>query len=288
MKLTRRQLVFGAAAVAAAKRVSHLRFGLTTYQWGQRWDIPTLIANCRKIPAYGLEMRTSQNYAHGVELELTAAERREARLRFIDSPIMLVGLACGERFDSPDAAKLRDSIEKAKAYAKLAHDVGATGLRVFPNDFHEGVEKQKTLAQIARSLNEVGQYAADYGQMIRLENHGRAGMLEYLPTIMSQVTAPNVRVKLNCSDQDKDPKKFERDFHAVKQYLGDTLHLHDLRTRDGFPYQLQTNLLIDHGWDGWCLAELSGRIQVPDRLAGLIEQRKIFDQLVAKSLQRST
>ncbi|MCP5114896.1 MAG: hypothetical protein GY953_29040, partial [bacterium] len=63
---------------------------------------------------------------------------------------------------------------------------------------------------------------------------------------------------------------------------------HDLRTKDGFPYQLQTNLLIDHGWDGWCLAELSGRIKVPDRLAGLIEQRKIFDQLVAKSLQRST
>ena len=70
-----------------------MRFGFTTYQWGKPWDIPTLIRNCVRAEAFGVELRTSQNYAHGVELDLMAKQRREVRLRFVDSPVMLVGLA---------------------------------------------------------------------------------------------------------------------------------------------------------------------------------------------------
>jgi xylose isomerase-like TIM barrel protein len=270
-----------AGAAAAFKRQCLMRFGFTTYQWGKPWTIPEIIANCRQARAFAVELRTSQNYAHGVELELTAAGRREVKLRFIDSPVMLIGLACGERFDSPDAAKLKTAIEQAKAYAKLSHDVGGTGLRVFPNDFHEGVPHEQTVAQIARSLNEVGRYAADYGQQIRLENHGRAGRLTTLRQIMEQVDQSNVRLKLNGDARDSEG--FAESFHQVKQYLGDTLHSHDYADPK-FPYQLQTNLLIDAGWDGWCLVENSD--QVPDRVEALIAQRKMFEQMVEKSLAR--
>ena len=268
---------------AAAKRVAKMRFGFTTYQWGKDWDVPTLIANCQTAEAFGVELRTSQNYAHGVELELTPPQRREVKLRFVDSPVMLVGLACGERFDSPDAGKLRESIEKAQAYARLSHDVGGTGLRVFPNSFHEGVPREETIGQIARSLTVVGKFAADYGQMIRLENHGTAGRLTTLRKIMDQVEASNVRVKLNSDARDTAGAGFEHNFNLVKDRLADTLHLHDLEDPE-FPYQLQTDLLIDLGWDGWCLVEQSAK--VPDRLAALIEQRRLWEKLVARSLER--
>src|SRR5260370_20301429 len=95
-------LALQSATGAAAGRVSKMRFGLMTYQWGIDWDVPTLIANCATAKAYAVELRTSAHYAHGVELSLPEAQRREVKKRFADSPVRVIGLASAERFDSPD------------------------------------------------------------------------------------------------------------------------------------------------------------------------------------------
>ncbi len=257
------------------------RFGFTTYQWGKDWDIPALIANCRKAEVFGVELRTSDSYAHGVELDLNAQQRREAKKRFEDSPITLVGLATSERFDSPKAEELQTAIENSKAYIKLSKDVGGSGVRVFPNSFHEGVPREKTIEQIGKALNIVGAFAADYGQQVRLEAHGNAGDLPTIRAIMNHVTQPSVRVKLNCDKRDTAGEGFEHNFNLVKDLLGDTLHLHNLKEAE-FPYQLQMDLLVRMGWGGWQLLEASDK--VPDRVQALIEQRQIWDRMLANSL----
>lgn len=253
-----------------------MRFGLTTYQWGTDWDIPTLIANCTKAKALGVELRTSAKHAHGVELTTGAAERREVRKRFAGSPVALVSLASDERFDWLEADKLSAAIETAKAHAKLSHDVGAGSVRVFPNDFHKEVSQEKTIAQIAQALNAVGGYAADYGQVIEVENHGTAGSLPTLRQILEQVAAKNVRVKLNGDA--RDGQDFAARFALVKDRLAPTLHMHGL-PGDRFPYQLQASLLMDAGWDGWWLLEATAK--VPDRAQALIEQQARWEQLIA-------
>ena len=265
------------------KRIAKTRFGLTTYQWGKDWDIPTLIANCCKAQVFGVELRTSQSYAHGVELELSAQQRGEVKKRFEDSPLTLVGLATSERYDSPEAAKLKAAIENTKAYIKLSRDIGGSGVRVFPNSFHGGVSRRKTIEQISNSLNIVGAFAADYGQQVRLEAHGSAGELPTLRAIMDQVVQPSVRVKLNSDKRDTGGNGFEHNFNLVKDLLGDTLHLHNLKDT-GFPYQLQMDLLVKMGWVGWQLLEVSDK--VPDRVQALIEQRQIWDKLLVESLTR--
>jgi hypothetical protein len=266
----------------AAKSVERTRFGFTTYQWGNDWDIPTLIANCCKAQVFGVELRTSQSYAHGVELDLNAQQRREAKKRFEDSPIELVGLATSERFDSPDAEKLEAAIESTKAHITLCRDVVGSGVRVFPNSFHDGVPREKTIEQIGRSLNIVGAFAADYGQQVRLEAHGNAGDLPTMRAIMDHVVQPSVRVKLNSDKRDTQGKGFEHNFNLVKDLLGDTLHLHNLKDPE-FPYQLQMDLLVKMGWSGWQLLEVSDK--VPDRVQALIEQRQLWDQMLANSLK---
>jgi sugar phosphate isomerase/epimerase len=262
------------SAKTAGRSPSQTRLGFTTYTWGKPWDIPTLIANCNQVGIYGVELRTSQNYAHGVELEIGVRQRQEVKKRFQDSPVALVGMACGERYDSPDPEKLKAAIEKTKGYLKLSHDVGGSGLRVFPNDYHEGVPREKTVAQIATALNEVGTFAADYGQQVRLEAHGSAGELTSIRAIMDQVTCPQVRVKLNSSARDNDGMGFEHNFNLLKDVLGDTLHLHDLHDKE-FPYQLQMDLLVKMGWSGWQLLEVSHK--VPDPVAALDELRQIWE-----------
>jgi hypothetical protein len=268
-------------APEATRRVTQTRFGFTTYQWGKDWDIPTLIANCCKARAFGVELRTSQLYAHGVEPALSVQQRREVRKRFEDSPITLVGIASSERFDSPEAAKLEAAIENTKAHIKLSRDIGASGVRVFPNSFHDGVPWEKTIEQIGNSLNIVGAFAADHGQQVRLEAHGNAGELPTLRAIMDHVDQPSVRVKLNSDKRDSSGNGFEHNFNLVKDLLGDTLHLHNLKDTE-FPYQLQMDLLVKMGWVGWQLLEVSDK--VPDRVEALIEQRQIWDRLLSRSL----
>ncbi len=282
-QLSRRSLLAGLAAVSALRGAApggRMRFGFTTYEWGRDWDIPTLIANCTRAGALGVELRTSLKYAHGVELELPDAERREVKKRFAGSPVTLVGIASGERFDSPDPAKLSAAIENAKGYIKLSHDVGGSGVRVFPNDFHKDVPQEKTIEQIGRALGAVGRFAADYGQMVRVENHGTAGRLPAMRKMMDIAGQKNVRIKLNSDIRDAENGKFEENFRLVKDYLGDTLHMHDLDSSD-FPYQLQMNLLAAAGWKGWWLLEQSTK--VPDRVQGMIQQRELWEQLLAKS-----
>lgn len=266
----------------ATKRVAKTRFGFTTYQWGKDWDIPTLIANCCKARVFGVELRTSQSYAHGVELELSAQQRGEVKKRFEDSPLTLVGLATSERYDSPEAAKLKAAIENTKAYVKLSRDIGSSGVRVFPNSFHDGVPRAKTIEQIGNSLNIVGAFAANYGQQVRLEAHGNAGELSTLRAIMDHVVQPSVRVKLNSDKRDTGGNGFEHNFNLVKDLLGDTLHLHNLKNAE-FPYQLQMDLLVKMGWTGWQLLEISDK--VPDRVLALIEQRRIWDQMLVNSMK---
>jgi hypothetical protein len=257
------------------------RFGFTTYQWGKDWDIPTLIANCTKAEVYGVELRTSQSYAHGVELELDIHQRAEVKKRFADSPITLVGVATSERFDSPDPAELKTAIENAKAYLLLSRDIGASGVRVFPNSFHDGIPHDQTVAQIGQAVNIVGRFATDCGQQVRLEAHGNVGELPTLKAIMEYVDQPSVGLKLNSSSRDSEGAGFENNFNLVKNYLGDTLHLHNLKDT-AFPYQLQMDLLVKMGWTGWQLLEVSDK--VPDRVAALIEQRQLWDQMLAKSM----
>ena len=264
------------------KRVAKTRFGFTTYQWGKDWDIPTLIANCCKAQTFGVELRTSQSYAHGVELELSAQQRGEVKKRFEDSPLTLVGLATSERYDSPQIAELKAAIENTKSYIKLSRDIGGSGVRVFPNSFHDGVPREKTIEQIGGALNIVGAFAADYGQQVRLEAHGSAGELSTLRAIMDHVVQPSVRVKLNSDKRDTGGNGFEHNFNLVKDLLGDTLHLHNLKNAE-FPYQLQMDLLVKMGWSGWQLLEISDK--VPDRVLALIEQRRIWDQMLANSMK---
>ncbi|MDD4870191.1 MAG: TIM barrel protein [Kiritimatiellae bacterium] len=279
----------GAASLIAAKRVNKMQFGFTSYIWGREWDLPTLITNCIELKSYGLEMRVETKSAHGVELEIDSAKRREIKKRFADSPVKVVGLATSERFDHIDPEKLKTAIEKAKRYAELSHDIGGCGIRVFPNDFHKEVPQEKTIEQIAKSVNEVAKSAAGYGQMIRLENHGSAGRLKTLKLIMDQVNEKNVGVKLNSDAKDAAEGAFEANFNLIKNRLGDTLHTHDF-TAPGFPYQLQCDLLMDAGWTGWWFPELDKLPTPPtpaNRMAGLKEQRRIWDQLIETSLKRS-
>ena len=183
-----------------------------------------------------------------------------------------------------DPEKLKAAIEAAKAHAKLSHDVGSSSLRIFPNTFHPDVPHEKTIEQIARAASEVGAYAANLGQEIALEAHGPAGELPTMYAIMKQVTQKNVRVRLNCSARDAEGEGFKANFNLVKPFIGRTIHIHGLQD-EKYTYQQMVDYLVKMNWDGWALMENSEK--VPDRVAALIEQRRIWEMMVKKGFDKA-
>lgn len=274
--------IFGAEprndAVAAK-----MRFGLVTYMWGADWDLPTLLANCEKAGALGVELRTG--HAHGVEPDISADKRREVRKRFADSPVKLVGLGSNEDFHDVDANSLKNSMDRAKEFIKLSHEIGGSGVKVKPNDLPKEVPQQKTVEQIGKSLNELGVFASDLGQQVRLEVHGQCAPLPIIAAIMQVADHPSVAVCWNSNPQDLQGEGLAHNIRLVQKRLGATLHARQLGGNE-YPYPQLFKLLEGIHYEGWVLIEAS---DIPaDRVAALARERRAFDKLIVEGVGKST
>jgi len=263
----------------AITKKSKMKLGLVTYQWGKDWDLPTLIANCEKTGLLGVELRV--DHAHGVETTLSASQRADVKKRFADSPVNCIGYGANYEYHSADQAEVRKNIEGTKEYLQLCHDIGATGIKVKPNNLPKEVPKEKTIAQIAASLNEVGQYASDIGQLIRVEVHGNLTQeIPNMKAIFEQVNEKSVKICWNCNDQDLLPPGLEPNFNSVKKWFGDTVHIRELNVSD-YPYQDLMNLFVKIDYDGWILLE--ARTTPTDRIVAMKEQLDIFNNMIGNA-----
>ena len=255
---------------------SKMKLGLVTYQWGKDWDLPTLITNCEKTGLLGVELRTE--HAHKVETNLSASQRADVKKRFADSPVTCIGYGSNFEYHSPDPAEVRKNIESTKEYIKLCKDIGATGIKVKPNNLPKEVSKEKTIAQIAASFNEIGKYAESMGQLVRVEVHGNLTQeIPNIRAIFEQVTEKSVKMCWNCNDQDLLPPGLEPNFNSVKKYFGDTVHIRELNVGD-YPYQDLMNLFVKINYEGWILLE--ARTEPADRIAAMKEQLDIFNKMI--------
>ncbi|HKJ79376.1 MAG TPA: TIM barrel protein [Prolixibacteraceae bacterium] len=276
-------LIAGAAAMpgslfAAQKKKpgDDMKLGLVTYLWAKDWDVPTIIKNCMEANIGGVELRVE--HAHGVTLDLSKAERNEVKKQFSNSPIEIVGIGTNQDYHHPEPRKLKESIETTKQWLQLSKDIGGSGVKVKPNALPDGVPDEKTLEQIGRALNELGKYALDLGQQIRLEVHGRETQkLPNIKTIMDYVENDGSTVCWNCNDQDLDGKGLEYNFNLVKDRFGDICHVRELNVGD-YPYQKLMNMFVKMDYDGWILLEC--RTDPEDKVATLKEQRAVWDKMI--------
>ncbi|MEC8321046.1 MAG: DUF6807 family protein [Planctomycetota bacterium] len=260
-------------ARAATCRLASPRFGLVTYLWGRDLDLPELLAVCGRSGLDGVELRTT--HAHGVEPTLDARGRADVRARFESSPVAFVGIGSDERFDSPDAARLRAAKKATIDFLRLSADLGGGGVKVKPDSFHRGIERAVTIEQIGRSLGELGPVAADLGQEIRLEVHGGCADPRVVRDIVRIADHPAVRVCWNSNPQDLRGLGFQRNYELLRPSFGDTLHV---RESDRFDYPTADllELLGRDGYDGYVLLEAHTTPPV-HRVPALRNERAVFD-----------
>ena len=231
-----------------------MKLGIVTYNIGKDWDLDTLIANCEETGFDGVELRTT--HAHGVVVELSAAERAAVRKRFADSKVEIVGLGSAFEYDAIDPEELKQNIEGTKEYIRLAHDLAVSGIKVRPNKIHvdEGVEIETTLEQIGVSLAECGEFARDLGVQIRLEVHGRTTSDPVnIRKIMDYADHDNVFVCWNSNMTDLVDGSIDGNFASLQEYIR-LVHITELWNE--YPWSRLFELLRQSGYTGFCLAEI--------------------------------
>lgn len=230
-----------------------MKLGSVTYNIAKDWDIPTLIKNFETTGFEGVELRTT--HAHGVEVSLSKNERADIKKRFADSKVELMGLGSAFDYHTPDQTKLRNDIEATREYIVLAHDVGATGVKVRPNGLPKEVPVEKTLEQIGRSLRELAEFASGYGQQIRLEVHGSGtSLLPNVKRIIDIADHKNAGVCWNSNQADLEGAGFDHNFDMVKDKMF-VVHMRDLYLEE-YPFRRLLKRLNEIGFDGYCLAEI--------------------------------
>jgi len=230
-----------------------IHLGTITYNIAKDWDLPTILKRLEALKYQGVELRTT--HAHKVEVDLTPAQRRDVRKRFEDSPVELVGLGSAFEYQSTNPDEVKKNIAGTKEYVRLAHDLGAPGVKVRPNGVPKGADLDATLRQIGRALHEVGEDAAGFGVEIRVEVHGGTTQLvPNLAKIIKYADHPNVFVCWNSNPTDVVNGSIKENFALVAGKIRE-VHLRDLFDEQ-YPWRELFALLAAQGYDGYTLAEI--------------------------------
>jgi sugar phosphate isomerase/epimerase len=245
---------------------------MVTYNMGKDMDLPALIKFCEDTGLEGVELRTT--HAHGVEVELSADERADVKRRFADSNVEIAGLGSAFEYHSPDPAVVKENIEGSIAYARLAADVGTSGIKVRPNGLPEEVPIEKTCEQIGKAIRQVAQFAGDIGVEVRLEVHGKnSSEPKIIREIVDYADHPMATVCWNSNPTDMDENQsIEASFNLLKDKITHC-HITEIGVYQ-YPWQDLFDRLKAMDYQGWCLAEI-GYNEQPDRFMKFY--RTLFD-----------
>lgn len=243
------------AAPTSGKETSTMKLGMVTYNMGKDMDCDALIALCMATGVAGVELRTT--HAHKVETDLNAEQRTAVRLKFEQSGIAIAGIGTAFEYHSNNPTELEKNITGSIAYAQLAADVGAPGIKVRPNGIPRGENPEITLERIGKAWGRVATAAANLGVEVWMEVHG-AAETRSLPNIrkmLDYADHPNAKVCWNSNAGEADENgSIRSNFELVKHAIGE-VHITEIGVYQ-YPWQELFLLLAEIGYSGYCLAEI--------------------------------
>jgi len=225
--------------------------GAVTYNVIKDWNLDTILTKLPELGFEAVELRTT--HAHGVEISLSPAERRQVATRFERSKVRLLSFGSTCEFHSPDPAVRRQNVDLGKKWIDLAHDTGAWGVKVRPNGLPAEVPQPQTIQNIGAALRELGDYGAGRGIEIWMEVHGA---LTQLPpnsaAIMRAASHPQVGVCWNSNPTDVMNGSIKPSFDLLRPWIKN-VHITELVSN--YPYRELFSLLKAAKYERYTLCE---------------------------------
>jgi len=250
----------GATASIFADKISNpaqggggFKLGLVTYNLAKDWDIPTIIKNCEATGFEAVELRTT--HKHGVEPTLSKEQRAEVKWHFAGTKVRLLSLGSVCEFHSPDQSTVRKNIDECKRFIELAHDIGATGVKVRPNGIPKEVPEGKTISQIGAALRECGDFAKGAGIEIWVEVHGRdSSQPARMAKMMQAANHSQVAICWNSNQEEVTNGSVKQSFALLRPWLR-SAHINEL-WKPEYPWRELFGLMKAARYNRYCLAEI--------------------------------
>lgn len=244
-----------------------MKLSLDTYSICQEMSLEHLIDLLVSSRFEAVEFRCEAGQAHGVELEAGSARRRELRQRIEQAGLAVSVLSTSQRFESPDPSVRAAAVERSKRFVELANDMGATGIRVFGNDFPQGVAREEVVRYVGESLREIGEFAEGSEVTVLLEMHGQFYYWEYALGAVQVADHPQVAINYNSDPRDLVDGSLAYTLNKVIERIKH-VHLHDL-SDDTFPYLELLRALVTNDYARFLSLELGYSGGDPDSVIRL-------------------
>lgn len=220
MTISRRAFVESAAAALAglgawkahAGGVAALPLAFSTLGCPE-WSWSTILDFATEHGYAALELR-----GLGKTMDVTQApefaprEIAETRRELDRRSLRVACVSSSANMHEMDAATRRVQLDEARRYVELAQALGAPYVRVFGNEFVEGVPREAMIAHVAAGLREVGEYARPRGVTVLLESHGDFTDSATLLDLLQRAGSPGVALLWDA----------HHTFVAAREQPGDT------------------------------------------------------------------
>ncbi len=166
--------------------------------------------------------------------ELNSKENiADTRKRVEDKGKRFVDLGSSATLHFPEGAERQKNLDDGKRFIDLAHDLNCPNVRVYPNNFPKGQDRNKTIDLIIKGLLELGNYAKDSHVRVLMETHGEVLWSDLLLQIMKAAEHPNVGLIwdiFNMWEKTKEPPAMVHE--KLKKYIYH-VHVKDAKIIDG-------------------------------------------------------
>ncbi len=157
------------------------------------WRADQVISAAASHRYDGIEWRISAGHKHGVEVDLSAGDRRSLARRVADAGLQSCCLASSLRFNFAKDAERREMIDSARPILELAADLNASGVRVFGGSCPEGHSLEEGVKWASDCIAQIAPTAAELGVQLWLETHDAFCAARSVAAVLANVNHPNLR-----------------------------------------------------------------------------------------------
>jgi len=248
---------------SASKGGKKMRYSFMSFSCPQL-SLNEMLALAKRTGYDGIEPRLVSKHAHGIEVDISAAERREVKAKVADSGVELACIATSCRYADPSTT--RENIEETLRCIDLAADVGSSRIRVFGGKLGEGIDREDAINLLAESLQSVADYAAERGVFVCMETHDDWCDPAHLAEVMRRVSHPAIGVNWDIMHPVRAAgSTMDHAFEVLKPWIKH-VHFHDGVTVNGkselrpigegaIDHKRAVELLLSLPYDGYLSGE---------------------------------
>ena len=142
----------------------------------------------------GIEVRGLQRQMDLAKCnEFSTAENRSATMAMMkEKGLQFINLGSSATLHFAEGAEREKNLDEGKRFIDLAQQIDCPYIRVFPNNFPKGQDKNATMDLIIKGLVDLGDHAKETKVSVLMETHGEVVWSEDLEVIMRSAEHPNV------------------------------------------------------------------------------------------------